>query len=389
MSNVIVAVNEAFLNTLLFPYRGFFDGTQIIKVLGLEAVYTATQDPYFELSPHGHRNHDFILHVPVLALTLYRYTSRTRGAEVLTRRFSLAFYGSFTLNDATDDAPASIGLKLGHADVTGAPISKRLMGLALNQTIIPAIMAQLPRVILPDMRALLGFPVEFHGLQVANRLLFMRLHVPQGGEATPSPITTQTDAPSIFLSATDAAITATQTDFKLKAGLDDDTDFPLPSGVKLGIASAQIVGYMAADNFRLRVQGGQPTCAIRLSAAGGLKLGLKPLGKLNLTLQPTITPPRFSLRLLQDADTLYAAVQMDSSPLVSWAIPGTPDLLKPLLRDLLAGVDSAMSVVYDTVDSGLRLMQIPLISLASAPFAGTFHAARFNGNGVFVHIILQ
>lgn len=394
MANVTVCANEALLNALVAPYARFFDGVQIVRALGVQIVHRAIEPPRFRLRGRASAASDFILHVPAFEVDVYRYRGRQRGRRIISRRFALRFAGDFAFSAPADDdanTESAIGIRVTGAEVDGAPFSRRLLRAALNQRILPAIMRQLPRITIPDLREIVGFAVRADGLQVTDGALYMLMSVPNGGESAPPFVAPprDDDAPAILLSMTGGAITATQADFKIKRGIDEDTDFPLPVGLRLGLASAQMVGFVQADNLRVRVRGGQPTCAINLSAGAGLRVGLQPLGRVNLSLQPTITPPRFALDLMSDGQTVYTVIQMEASPLVSWDLPAVPAPIKPILRDLLTGVDSAMSPVYDAVDAGLQMVKIPIASLDGLPMRGTVRYARFEGNGVVVRVALQ
>ncbi|TVR23971.1 MAG: hypothetical protein EA396_02465 [Anaerolineaceae bacterium] len=390
MANVTVCANEALLNALVAPYAPFFNGVHIIRALGLQITHRAIEPPRFELRGRTATGPDFVLRVPAFEVSAYRYRNRQRGRHIITRTFALGFTGDFTFKAASADTAPAIGINVTGAEVDGAPFSRRLLRTALNQRILPAIMRQLPRIAIPDLREVVGFAVRVDGLQVANHALYMLMSVAGGGESTPPFIAPEVnDEAGILLSMTAEAITATQADFKVKRGIDEDTDFPLPMGLRLGLASVQMVGFVQADHLRVRVRGGQPTCAVNLSAGAGLRVGLQPLGRVNLSLQPTITPPRFTLDLMSDSQTVYTVIQMESSPLVSWDLPAVPTPIKPILRDLLTGVDNAMSPVYDAVDTGLQMVKIPIASLDGLPLHGAVRYARFEGNGVVVGVALQ
>jgi len=395
MGNVVACVNEAFLTRLLQNTATAFTGSRVVANT-VEVAYHAQTQPYFELPRSNDGDNDFCVVVPQLQITAFRHAEGQRKGKIGQSVFELRFYGTFHYhqrNANVQDDPGRIYIRILRGNVTGGnPVGRAVLSLYIDNTVIPAISSRLPEVVVPDMQALLGFAVEVERLHTANRLLYMVMRVAGGSQkTTPPPITEQTDVPSIFIAATDDAITTTQAEFAIKRGIDEDTDFPLPMGLSLGFASLHLVGYVQASGLHIRIYHGEPSCKINLTASAGLKAGLKPLGKLDLSLKPTITPPRFSLHLQTRADNrqLVAAIQMESSPLVSWAIPGLPRPFQPLLRDILGWIDLSMSVVYDTVDTGLRVIKIPIISLDRLPMPAHFESVRFEGNSILAQIVLD
>ena len=388
MSNVLASLNEAFLNQILAGYIDQFSGSRVIRTASVMITYTALDNPVFTLPHSG--DSGFIIQVPTLDFRLYRYRDGERGPELGGSQFELTVRGNFRLQPPRNSDPGgSIQIHIDDCEVNGGnPIGRAIVSLYINNTVIPALKARLPAVKIPNLRQLLGFPVTVDRVHTANRQLYLLMTVPDAPHpATPPPVITQTDEPSVFICATDAAITASQASFKVKRGVDEDTDFPLPMGVKLGLASLHLVGYVQADDLNVRIHSGEPSCGVNLTASAGLKVGMKPLGQYDLGLKPRITPPRFSLDLKSNDERIYAVIQMESSPLVNWEIPGIPRVIQPALRDLLGWVDSSMSMVYDTLDAGLRVIRIPIVSFADWSYLMHVEQVRFEGNSVLVHLV--
>jgi hypothetical protein len=392
MGNVVACVNEAFLTHLLHNTATTFTGSRVVANT-VEVAYHAEDLPHFALAKSNDTEEDFQIVVPALQISAFRYTEGERRGKIGQSKFELRFYGTFHFHRGEADH-GRIYIRILRGEVTGGNrVGRAVLSMYIDNAVIPAISSRLPEIAMPDMQDLLGFAVQVERLHTANHLLYMVMTVAGSSQAqtTPTPITTQTEAPSIFIAATDDAISTTQRTFSLKRGIDEDTNFPLPMGLKLGIASLHLVGYVQARRLHIRIDRGDPSCKVDLTASAGLKMGLKPLGKLDLSLKPTITPPRFSLHLQIRADNrqLTTAIQMESSPLVSWAIPGLPRVFRPLVGELLGWIDTSMTVVYDAIDTSLRVIKIPVISLDRLPMPAHFQSVRFEGNSIVAQIVLD
>lgn len=389
MSNVFVCVNEAFLNHILLGYHDTFSGSRLISSAAVEVVYRATTVPVFQLPQGGDGGNAFTIHVPSLSLDVYRHTGGERRSRILHDDFQLDFDGSFALYQ-TEQATHQIRIRVDQGRVSGGrAVLRAMLTTALNRGVIPAIKARLPDIRIPNFQSLLGFDVQVDSLLTTNRLLYLLMTVPDARKpSTPPPIATPGDKPNVFIAATDDAINASQEAFAVKRGIDEDTDFPLPMGVNLGAVGVHLVGYVQADNLRIRVRGGDPSCAVDLSASAGIKMKLKPLGNFDLTLTPSITPPRFGLELMRsrDGQRITAAVQVENGAIVEWSIAGLPGPVKPLLRELLTWVESSMALVYDGVDVALRAAQFPIASLDDFPLPLKFERVDFEGNGVLIRM---
>lgn len=394
MSNVTIGINAALLDRLAAQEVPTLAGEHKLRSAGLVVVYDTAQPPRFVL-PQGDKDRArFRLTLSQVRVNIYR-SSDTGRTRLIRATFDLTLHGVFTLTQDEEARTGQIGMTIRKADVSGAGlISRSLLRAALNYGVIPAVKERLPAIVVPDLRELLGFAVQIDRVKTAHGLLYLLMTVP-GAPAPEMPplIRMETTTPTLLVHATDSAITASQRDFRLKEGVDEDTRFPLPMGVNLGFMATQLVGYVQADHLRVRVRGGEPSCTVRLTASAGLRMKLWPFGRFDMALTPYTQPPRFSvtLRTSRDGQRLSAAVQLEHGALVDWSLAGVPRLVQPvvnpLLRELLHWVDQMMAPVYDALDLALRQIRIPIVSLNDFPLPLRFQSTTFEDTGLLVRLV--
>ncbi|GAB4306999.1 MAG: hypothetical protein Kow00117_00130 [Phototrophicales bacterium] len=377
MSNIAMAINEAFLNQLLKPE--YFQGEK--EVASVVVRYQAEHPPYFELPADDHPRQNFVIMLDALTISVHR-----KDKQIHQATFSLQLNGSFRFEHQ------QIDIVFDQANVRGGGrVARNLLNMYLNRAVIPAIKEQ---IVLPDLSQLVGFEVNIDSVQTHHRMLFITMHVTgDHDDDVPNVIITHTNQPSIFLSATGGAITASQRGLVIKQGIDEDTNFPLPMGISFGTVRFHLVGYVALSQLKIDIQQSVPICSVDYTASAGIRVKFTHMGTLNLALSPTITPPAISLNLQTDraGTRLLAAVQVNSHAIIGWRIPFIPAPVRLLTDELMSWVDACMGMVIDAVDTGLRTVRIPIFSLDALENAlgCTLHfkTVQFRGNSVVVHVI--
>lgn len=376
MSNVVIAVNEAFLNQLLKPE--YFRGEK--EIASVVVRYEVAHPPYFSLPEGDEEQQSFAILLDALTITLHR-----NGKQIGKETFALRLEGAFRFEHN------QIDIVFEQAAVNGGGrITRNLLTLYINRGVIPAIKEQ---IVLPDLRQLVGFDVTVDEVSTHNRMLFMTMHVSGDDDAdSPTILITHTDQPSIFLSATGGAVTASQREFIIKQGIDEDTNFPLPMGISLGTVRFHMVGYVAMGGLKIDIRQGTPVCSVDYTASAGMRVKFTHMGTLNLALSPTITPPAISLDLQTNraGTRLLAAMQVNSDAIIGWRIPLIPPPIRLLTDEVMSWVDASMGVVIDAVDTGLRTLRIPIFSLEtfsdSIGMPLRFASVGFRGNSIVVHV---
>ena len=167
-NNTVLYTDEAFFNFALSRYYrsepDHFTFSKPLTDMNMEVVGSLKQTPVLDLSYTGD-NENFLVTFPEIRITAYDFTNGRRG-QALTEisLHQLRFSGKLELN----------GGKFHLTSLEALPVEgelEQLVASAVNWIIIPLYGNELMLLPLPDVKQLIGIPVDLISFSVSHRVV--------------------------------------------------------------------------------------------------------------------------------------------------------------------------------------------------------------------------